>query len=70
MTQGKDSPNEAQEPGKHIAAVEIILRAQHFNLSWRPVGVDHAGFGLHQPDQAGSGGEVLSELDVDVGLAI
>lgn len=32
--------------------------------------MDHPGFRFHQPDQAGTGGEVLGDLDVDVGEAV
>ena len=55
------------EPGKHVAAVEGAIRSQHVNLPGRTVDVDHTDFGFHQPDQAGSGGEVIVDLDVDVG---
>ena len=58
------------EPGEHITAVEVIASSQYFNLLRRPVDMDHAGFRFHQPDQAGTGGEVLGDLDVDVGEAV
>ena len=58
------------EPGKHVPAVEGVVCFQHFNLPGRTVDVDHPGFGLHQPDQAGSGSEVIDNLCVDVGEAI
>ena len=58
------------ETREHVAAFKVVLSSEHFNLLLRPVDVDHAGFGFHQPDQAGSGGEVLGDLDVDVGEAV
>ena len=64
---GKKPLNGAQESGEHVAAFEVVLRSQHVNLPGRTVDVDHTDFGFHQPDQAGSGGEVIVDLDVDVG---
>ena len=67
---GKESPNRALEPGEHIIAVEDVIHSQHINLPGRTVDVDHPGFGLHQPDQAGTGGEVIDNLGMDVGEAV
>ena len=67
---GKEPLNRALKPGEYVGSVEAIVSSLHFNLLRRPVDVDFAGFGFHQPDQAGSGGEVLGDFDVDVGEAV
>lgn len=67
---GKEISNGRPEPGQYVPAVEDVIHSQHINLPGRTVDVDHPGFGLHQPDQAGTGGEVLGDLDVDVGEAV